>query len=71
MTVAARDLMVVLPDPATVPPLSVVALMAALVGAIPAFATPLPASYADPASGLSHDHHDDRVEEGDRRAQVA
>ena len=42
MTVAARDLTVVLPDPATIPPLSPIALLACLVGIVPAFATPPP-----------------------------
>jgi energy-coupling factor transport system permease protein len=71
MTVAARDLMVVLPDPATLPPLSAVALLAALVGAVPAFATPPPVSYADPTLGVHEGGAGDHVEEGDDRARVA
>jgi energy-coupling factor transport system permease protein len=42
MSVAARDVAVVLPDPASLPPLSAVALVAALVGVLPAFFAPPP-----------------------------
>jgi energy-coupling factor transport system permease protein len=47
MTLAARDLAVVLPDPAALPPLSALALSAALVGVLPAFFTPPPKLTSD------------------------
>jgi energy-coupling factor transport system permease protein len=47
MTVAARDLMVVLPNPAAVPPMSPLALLAVLVGVLPAFLAPPPVLTAD------------------------
>lgn len=50
MTVAAGDLAVVLPDPTSVPPLSTLALLAALVGVVPAFATPPPVLSPEPAA---------------------
>lgn len=71
MSVAARDLSVVLPDPAALPPLSAVALLAALVGALPAFVTPPPVSYADGTADGPGSRDADQVEEGDLRARVA
>jgi energy-coupling factor transport system permease protein len=65
MTVAARDLTVVLPDPATIPPLSPVALLACLVGVVPAFATP------QPVLGPTASPVDVPADGGERLAHVA
>ena len=60
MTVAARDLMVVLPNPATVPPMSPLALLAVLVGVLPAFIAPPPVLTAD-AVEVAVDTHEPGV----------
>lgn len=80
MTVAARDLVVVLPDPATIPPLSPIALLACLVGLVPAFATPPPvlgpgtpsyASDADRVAPADVPRASAADRGGERRAHVA
>ena len=65
MAVAARDLVVVLPDPSTIPPLSPIALAACLAGVVPAFATP------PPVLGPTASPVDVPVERGERFAHVA
>ncbi len=65
MTVAARDLVVVLPDPSRVPPLSPLALLACLVGLVPAVATP------PPVLGPTTGSVDRTAEGGERLARVA
>jgi energy-coupling factor transport system permease protein len=67
MTVAARDLMVVLPNPAMVPPLSPLALLAVLVGVVPAFLAPPPVLTADAVDVAAYAHEPG----GEARARVA
>lgn len=65
MTVAARDFVVALPDPATLPPVSPLALLACLVGLVPALAAPPPV--LGPTTGPA----ETAVEGGEQLARVA
>ena len=67
MTVAARDLVVMLPNPATVPPVSPLALLAVLVGVVPAFLAPPPVLTADAVEVAAYSHEAG----GGARARVA
>ncbi len=77
MTVAARDFVVALPDPSRVPPLSPIALLACLVGLVPAFATPPPVlgpattGPDGPTPGPDHPDGPSGVPGGERLARLA